>query len=85
MLTEDQIRKVIVLKIFRLQGCKDRETVLKHIHVMRGMLTVMLGRDPGDMDSVPDILEAVGVPFYCDHKGQYYIEQEWLDAHNIEG
>jgi hypothetical protein len=83
MLTESQIKKLIVLKLYRLQGCKDRETIIKHIHLFRGMLMVMLERDPGDLDNVPDILDLINIP-YKNEYNEYYIDENWLEENGIK-
>lgn len=77
MLSPDLIKRLVVKKIFRLQGCRDRETILKNIHIIRGMLIVLTEKDPGDLDSVPDILDVLDIP-YSREDTDYYIDEEWL-------
>jgi hypothetical protein len=82
MLTPEQIKRLIVVKLYRLQGCGDRATIVKNIHIIRGMLIALTGKDPGDLDSVPDILDVIEVPYRWEDS--YYIDEEWLKQNNIK-
>lgn len=83
MLSPSQIKKLVVLKLFRLQGCRDRETIIKNIHIIRGMLIVLTEKDSGDLDTVPDILDVLEIP-YDSENTNYYIDEEWLTKHGIK-
>jgi len=82
MLTENQIKQLIVRKLYRIQGCRDKQTIIKYIHIFRGMLMVLLEKDPGDLDNVPDILEKLEIPHHC-VKNEYFIDDVWLLENKI--
>ena len=85
MLTEAQIKKLVVVRLFKLQGCKDRNYLWHHIGVIRGLLWSLTDRDQGDLTDTDDILAVMGVPFEKNPTtGEVVVSQEWLDEYKVK-
>jgi hypothetical protein len=84
MLKESQIRKLIVHRLFTLQGCKDRNYLWHHIGVIRGMVWTLNGKDCGDLTTTHEILQAIDVPYTVDDTGEVFVDVEWLKENNLE-
>lgn len=84
MLSADQIRKLIVVRLYVLDGCKDRQYLYTHIGVIRGLMWCLNGRDPGDISKQHLILDAIQVPYTRDEEGRVWIDEQWLQDHKID-
>ena len=84
MLTADQIRKLIVVRLFTLDGCKDRTYLYQHQGVIRGLIWALNGKDPGDIHKIHLILDAIQVPYTRDDDGQVWVDEAWLKTNRID-
>lgn len=84
MLTAEQIRKLIVVRLYVLDGCADRNYLYQHVGIIRGLMWALNNKDPGDILKQHKILDAIQVPYTRDDDGQVWIDEVWLKEHKID-
>lgn len=83
MLTADEIRKLVVKRLYVLDGSTDRLYIERYASVIRGWIWVLNGTDPGDLTKQSQILDAINVPYTRDEDG-VWIDEDWLKSNNID-
>jgi hypothetical protein len=84
MLNADQIRKLIVVRLHVLEGCKDHDYLYQHVGVIRGLLWAINGKDPGDIGRRDTVLDLINVPYDRDEDDKIWIDETWLKDNNID-